>query len=157
MIDPAKAEAIVKELVVSYNMELETVCNYVANSVYLDGFRAKHIKDSLSADVQEELMHAQQIANRINVLGGRVPGSQELKMNQKALQPPADPLDVVSVIEGVMEAETAAVDQYQKIIELTEGVDPVTQDMCIELKGDEEEHYRLFKGFHAEMLQSLKQ
>ena len=153
MISEAKAKPIIKELSISYNMELETVCNYIANSIYLDGFRAKHVKDSLAADVQEELGHAQQLAQRIKTLGGRIPGSQDLKMNQTAAQPPHDTLDVVSVIEGVIEAESGAIDQYQKIIEMTEGIDPVTQDMCIELKGDEEEHYRLFKGFLAEVLQ----
>lgn len=152
-MDETKVGPIIEELCKSYNMELETVCNYVANSVHLDGFRAKHVKDSLEADVQEELGHAQQLAQRIKVLGGRIPGSQDLMMNQTAAQPPEDTLDVVSVIQGVIEAEAGAIDQYQKIIELTEGVDPVTQDICIELKGDEEEHYRLFKGFLAEILQ----
>ncbi len=141
---------IIKLLCTSYNMELETVMNYIANSVHLDGIRAKHIKDSLAADVTEELMHAQTLAKRINVLGGRVPGSMELKMTQKAMQPPKDPLDVLAVIKGVIGAEQGAVDQYQKIIEACEGVDPVTQDICTALKGDEEEHLRLFKGFLAE-------
>jgi len=141
---------IIKELSVSYNMEIETVANYIANSVWLDGFHAKHIKDSLAADVAEELGHAQMLANRIKTLGGQVPGSQALQMNQTALQPPADSLDVISVIDGVIEAEQGAIEQYQKLIELTDGVDPVTQDMCIALKGDEEEHRRLFMGFKKE-------
>ncbi|MFW6335593.1 MAG: ferritin-like domain-containing protein [Phycisphaeraceae bacterium] len=152
-MDESKSGPIIKELCTSYNMELETVCNYVANSVHLDGFRAKHVKDSLDEDVQEELGHAQRIAHRIKVLGGRIPGSQDLQMNQTTAQPPEDTLDVVSVIQGVIEAEAGAIDQYQKIIEMTDGIDPVTQDLCVELKGDEEEHYRLFKGFLAEILQ----
>jgi len=149
-VDEAKLAPIVVELIKSYNMEIETVANYIANSIHLDGFRAKHIKDALAADVTEEITHAQQLANRIKVLGGRVPGSQELEMNQTTLQPPADTLDVISVIKGVIDAELGAIDQYQKIIEMTDGIDPVTQDLCTTLKGDEEEHYRLFKGFLAE-------
>lgn len=145
-----KMQAIIDELIVSYNMELETVVNYLANSVWLDGIRAKHIKDSLAAEVTEELGHAQLLANRIKVLEGRPPGSMELKMTQKFLQPPSQAVDVIAVINGVIDAEQGAVDQYQKLIELCEGVDPVTQDLCIKLKGDEEEHRRLFKGFLAE-------
>jgi bacterioferritin len=152
-MDEAKYAPIVEQLQISYGMELETTLNYVANSVHLDGFRAKHVKDSLDADIQEELGHAQRLAHRIKTLGGRVPGSMDVKMQQHGCQPPEDTLDVVSVIQGVIEAEAGAIDQYQKIIEMTEGVDPVTQDLCIELKGDEEEHYRLFKGFLAEVLQ----
>lgn len=145
-----KIQAIIKELTVSYNMELETVINYLANSVWLDGIRAKHIKDSLAAEVADELGHAQQLANRIKVLEGKPPGSMDLKMSQSFLQPPSHSVDVKAVIRGVIEAEQGAVEQYQKIIELCEGVDPVTQDLCVRLKGDEEEHRRLFKGFLAE-------
>jgi bacterioferritin len=145
-----KRQQIVKELQRSYNMELETIINYLSNSVHLDGIRAKHIKDSLTAEVTDEMTHAQTLAHRIKVLEGRIPGSQELEMEQKTLQPPKDNLDVGSVIRGVIDAEQGAIDQYQKIIELCEGVDPVTQDICVGLKGDEEEHRRLFKGFLRE-------
>ncbi|MCC6681166.1 MAG: rubrerythrin [Phycisphaeraceae bacterium] len=146
----AQRKKIVQLLTVSYNAELETVCNYIANSMHLDGFKAKHIKDALAADITEELGHAQQLAQRIKVLEGRIPGSLELKWTQKSMQPPKDPLDILSVINGVIEAEQGAIDQYQKIIEATDGIDPVTQDLCTTLKGDEEEHRRLFKGFLAE-------
>lgn len=149
-MDDKKRKQIVELLRTSYNMEVETVMNYLANSVHLDGFRAKHIKDALAADVTEELTHAQQLANRIKILEGRVPGSQELKMSQSSLQPPKSMLDVMAVIKGVIEAEEGAIEQYQKIIEACDTVDPVTQDLCVTLKGDEEEHRRLFKGFLAE-------
>lgn len=141
---------IVQELTKSYCMELETVINYQANSIWLDGIRAKHIKDSLTAEVTSELGHSQIVANRIKVLEGSIPGSFDMKMAQKSLQPPKDNLDVKAVIKGVIEAEEGAIAQYQKIIELSDGVDPVTQDLCITLKGDEEEHRRLFKGFLRE-------
>jgi len=145
-----KTQQIIDELNVSYNMEIETVANYIANSTWLDGIHAKHIKDSLQEDVQEELMHAQKIANRIKTIGGQIRGSQQLEMNQTALQPPEDSLDIMSVIDGVIAAEQGAIEQYQKLIDLTAGVDPVTEDMCIALKGDEEEHRRLFMGFKKE-------
>ena len=150
-MDDAKRREIVEMLCVAYGMELETTINYVANSIHLDGIRAKHIKDALAADINEELMHAQQLGNRIKVLEGDVPGSMSLNFVQEKMQPPADALDVRSIVVGVIEAEQAAVDQYQRIIEATDVVDPVTQDLCITLKGDEEEHRRLFKGFLAEL------
>ena len=65
-------------LLESYSMELETVMNYLANSVNLDGVRAEEIKKSLGADVGGEIAHAQQLANRIKQLGGHVPGSKEI-------------------------------------------------------------------------------
>ena len=145
-----KLDAIVRELKKAYNMELETVMNYVANSIHLDGVRAEQIRNALAADVTEELGHAQQLAQRIKTLDSGIPGSFELKMEQKSLQPPKDQTDVISVIKGVIEAEEGAIAQYRKLIELTDGVDYVTQDLCITLMGDEEEHRRQFKGYLKE-------
>lgn len=141
---------IIEALTAAYWMELETVQNYIANSVNLDGIRAEEIKKSLAADVTAELGHAQQIANRIRVLGGSVPGSLKFQAHQKSLQPPADSTDVITVIKGVIEAENSAINQYKKIIALCEGKDYVTQDLCVTLLGDEEEHRREFFSFLSE-------
>ncbi|MEZ6190546.1 MAG: ferritin-like domain-containing protein [Phycisphaerales bacterium] len=148
-----KQKKIIDLLCKSYNMEIETVINYIANSEHLDGIRAQHIKQSLGADVAEELGHAQMLAKRIKTLGGAVPGSKDLKWTQTKLQPPSNPLDVVSVIKGVIEAEKGAIDQYQKVIIAAGDDDPVTADLCTTLKADEEEHHRLFQGFLAEATQ----
>jgi bacterioferritin len=141
---------IIEELKVAYRMELETVMNYLANSINLDGVRAEEIKKALAADVTAELGHAQQLGRRIKTLGGTLPGSLAMKWDQNSMQPPADQTDVVSVIKGVIEAEEGAIAQYTKIIKLSEGTDYVTQDLCIELLGDEEEHRREFIGYLKE-------
>ena len=143
-------QSIVDELTVAYFMELETVMNYIANSIHLDGVRAEEIKKSLAADVTEEIGHAQQLAERIKTIGGTLPGSQQFKPSQASLQPPADSTDVVTVIKGVIEAEDNACAQYDKIIRLCDGVDFVTQDLCITLLADEQQHRREFRGFLME-------
>ncbi|MEM6393870.1 MAG: ferritin-like domain-containing protein [Planctomycetota bacterium] len=134
----------------AYNMELETVINYTSNSIQLDGMLAMEVKESLRDDIEEELQHAQSIAKRIKVLGGDVPGSQSLKMEQSTLQPPTNTVDVEHVIRGVIDAETGAIAHYQKIIETAGDHDPVTEDLFIEIKGEEEEHRREFAGFLRE-------
>jgi bacterioferritin len=146
----AKREEIIHELRVSYWMELETVMNYIASSINLDGVRAEEIKKSLAADVTAELGHAQTLARRIKTLGGTVPGSLDFHAMQKELQPPRPLTDVVGIIKGVIAAEDGAIAQYGKIIKMCEGTDYVTQDLCIQALGDEEEHRREFLGFLAE-------
>jgi bacterioferritin len=141
---------IVRELAMAYAMELETVQNYIANAVHLDGVRSEVIKKALAADVQTEIMHAQQLAQRIKTIGGRVPGSLDNARNQKYLQPPSDSTDIVSVIRGVIKAEEAAIAQYNKIIRMSDGRDYVTQDLCIEILSGEEDHRREFLGFLRE-------
>lgn len=146
----AKHAEIIKELQVAYWAEIETVMNYLSNSTNLDGVLAEEIKKSLAADIQEELGHAQLLAKRIKTLGGMVPGSKKFKATQDSLQPPADTTDVVSVIKGVIAAEESAIEQYNKLIKVCDGVDYVTQDLAITTLGDEEEHRREFLGFLAE-------
>lgn len=146
-------EAVIELLKTAYSMEIETAMNYIANSINLDGVRAEEIKKSLSADVMEEIGHAQQLANRIKQLGGLVPGSASVKLGNQQ-QPGSDTTDVVSVIQAVIEAEQAACAHYNKIIKATDGEDYVTQDLCIRLLADEEEHLILFRGYLKEYQKS---
>jgi bacterioferritin len=150
MSEMEQRATILQELAVAYWMEMETVMNFISNSINLDGVRAEEIKASLLADVQSELTHAQLLAKRIKTLGGTVPGSMAFSAKQQSLQPPKKNTDVVSVIKGVIQAEDSAIAQYNKLIKLCEGLDYVTQDLCITALGDEEEHRREFMGFLAE-------
>jgi bacterioferritin len=145
-----KRERIVELLTTAYWMEIETVMSYIANSVNPDGVRAQEVKDSLAQDVQEELGHAQQFAARIKELYGVVPGSDGFSAEQSFLQPADEQVDIVHVIKGVIEAEQGAIEHYNRIIEETDGVDPVTQDMMITILRDEQGHKRMFEGFLRE-------
>src|ERR687895_433265 len=112
-----KREEILELLTRAYWMEIETVMSYMANSVNPDGVRAQEIKESLAEDIQEELGHAQRFADRVKELYGVVPGSEDFQPEQSYLQPPEHQTDVVHVIRGVIEAETGAIEHYNRIIE----------------------------------------
>lgn len=146
----ADKKEIIENLIIAYWMEIETVINYISNSINLDGVRAEEIKKSLALDITEEIAHAQTLAKRIKEVGGIVPGSLDLKPEQTYLQPRADTTDVASVIEGVIKAENGAIKQYNKLIKLSDGVDYVTQDLCISLLAMEESHRVEFSGFLKE-------
>ena len=145
----ASTQEVIDLLTVAYSMEIETVMNYMANSINMDGVRAEEIKKSLAADIQEELTHAQTLGQRIKQLGGQVPGSMAVKLGNQQ-QPSTNTTDVVSVIRAVIDAEESACKHYKKIIKAVEGEDYVTQDLCIRTLADEEEHLILFKGFLKE-------
>ena len=146
----ATRDHVVELLSKAYWMEIETVMSYLAASVNLDGVRAQEIKESLAEDIEEELGHARQFAARIKELYGVVPGSQDFAAEQSFLQPPEHQTDTVHVIRGVIKAETGAIEHYTRIIEETDQVDPVTQDMAIDVLRDEQAHRRLFEGFLRE-------
>ncbi len=146
----AEREELIEMLTKAYWMEIETVMSYIANSINPDGVRAQEIIESLKKDIQEELGHATEFANRIKELYGVVPGSLEFTAEQSYLQPPEEQTDIVHVIKGVIQAESGAIEHYNKIIEFTDDKDPVTNDMVIAILRDEEGHKRLFEGFLRE-------
>jgi bacterioferritin len=143
-------EQIIEMLKKAYWMEIETVMSYITNSINPDGVRAQEIVESLQQDIQEELGHAQQFAQRIKELYGVVPGSLEFSAEQSYLQPPDEQTDIVHVIKGVIEAETGAIEHYNAITDATDETDPVTNDMVIAILRDEEGHRRLFEGYLRE-------
>jgi len=148
--DDKKKQQIIDALIRSYNDELETVMNYIAASQNIDGVRAMEVRENLEEEIQEELGHAQKLASRIRTLGGTVPGSLGLSWSQDALQPPKESTDVVAIIKGVIAAEKRAIEGYNNIIQLTDQTDWATQDLAIDLLGDEQEHLREFEGFLKE-------
>lgn len=143
-------EELIELLTRAYWMEIETVISYLASSINPDGVRAQEVIESLEQDVQEELGHARQFGERIKELYGVVPGSLDFAPEQKYLQPPASQTDIVHVINGVIEAETGAIEHYNRIIQFCDDVDLVTQDMVIAILHDEEGHRRLFEGYLRE-------
>jgi bacterioferritin len=145
------SDRVVDLLRKAYSDEIETVMNYQTNAIVLDGVRAEEIKESLQQDIQEELTHAEQLGQRLKQLEARPPGSAEFTARQDSLQPPADSTDVLSVIEGVLDAEEDAIATYRDLIGAAEAAnDPVTEDLAVTILSDEEAHRTEFRGFQKE-------
>jgi len=149
--DDTDEGAVVRLLRSAYLEEMETVMNYQTNAIVLDGVRAEEIKENLRADIQEELGHAEMLGERLEQLGERPPGSVEFDAVQDSLQPPADSTDVLAVIDGVLDAESDAVDTYRELVDAAEAADdPVTEDLAVGILADEEAHRSEFRGFAKE-------
>ncbi|MDZ7746671.1 MAG: ferritin-like domain-containing protein [Halobacteriales archaeon] len=136
----------------AYGDEMETVMNYLTNSIILDGVRAQEVKEGLRQDAtQEEIQHAQMLGERLKQLDARPPASGEFVARQDSLQPPEDTADVLSVIDGVIEAEEGAIQTYRSLIKAAQAADdPVTEDLAVEILGDEEAHRTEFKSYRRE-------
>jgi bacterioferritin len=132
---------VVRLLQKAYQDEIETVMNYLTNSIVLDGVRAEEIKDSLRVDIQEELGHAEQLGQRLKQLDERPPASSEFEISQHSLQPPEDSTDVLSVIEGALDAEEAAISTHRSpITAAAEAAAPVTEDLAATPLAAEDAH-----------------
>ncbi|MFT7633810.1 MAG: bacterioferritin [Mariniblastus sp.] len=108
-------------------MESETVANYLADSINLDGIRSDVIKTSLAADVQVGFGHPTKIAERIKQLEGHVPGSSSLAFDHSHIEKRDETTDVVGVIEAVIEDEKSAIKRDKQMTRDTDGKDYVTQ------------------------------
>jgi bacterioferritin len=145
------SDRVIELLRKAYGDEMETVMNYQTNAIVLDGVRAEEIKESLQADIQEELTHAQELGNRLKQLDARPPSSADFVARQDSLQPPSDSTDVLSVIRGVLDAEEDAIATYRDLIDAAvEADDPVTEDLAVTILADEEAHRTEFRGFEKE-------
>jgi bacterioferritin len=133
----------------AYSDEIETVMNYLTNSIILDGVSAEEVKESLEVDIQEELNHAEMLGQRLKQLDERPPASYDFEARQESLQPPEDSTDVLSVINGVLDAEEDAIETYRALIDAAED-DPVTEDIAVTILSDEEAHRTEFRGFKRE-------
>ena len=145
------SDEVTRLLRTAYQDEIETVMNYMTNSIVLDGVRAEEIKESLEADIQEELAHAEQLGHRLKQIGEAPPASGEFVAHQDSLQPPEDTTDVLSVIDGVLDAEEDAIETYRSLIDAAEEAeDHVTEDIAVTILADEEAHRTEFRGFRTE-------
>jgi bacterioferritin len=86
------------------------------------------------------------VARTVHPERGRVDGSLEFRAEGEYLQPEQEQTGIVHVIE----AETGAINHYNKLIEVCDGADWATQEMVIASLRDEEGHLRLFEGFLRE-------
>ncbi|MCO8243865.1 MULTISPECIES: ferritin-like domain-containing protein [unclassified Haladaptatus] len=145
------SEEVTDLLKKAYSDEIETVMNYLTNSIVLEGVSAEEVRESLEEDIQEELGHAERIGQRLKQLDERPPASYDFEARQEGLQPPEDSTDVLSVIEGVLEAEEDAIETYRSVISAaTDADDPVTEDLGVTILADEEAHRTEFRGFKRE-------
>ena len=143
-------EEVTQLLKKAYADEIETVMNYLTNSIILDGVSAEEVKESLETDIQEELSHAEMLGNRLKQLDERPPASYDFEASQESLQPPEDSTDVLSVINGVLDAEEDAIETYRSLITAAGDEDPVTEDIAVTILADEEAHRTEFRGFKRE-------
>jgi bacterioferritin len=145
------SDDVVRLLKEAYNDEVETVQNYLANAILLETIRGEEVAESLKEDIQEELTHAEELGYRLRYHGERPPASMDLDASQESLQPPEDTADVEAVIDGVIEAETDAIETYEELIEVAaEAGDYVTEDLAVQLLADEQAHKAEFLSFKRE-------
>jgi bacterioferritin len=147
--------ALVRKLTEAYWAELETAATYLASSTNREGITAGRIARRVCDAITSNLVHAQRLAVRIKQLHGPVPSPDDFSARQLALGPPAEPHDNASVLEGAIEAATAAIARYQGIVAASpEAADWVTRDLAVQLIREKEIHRQWLQGSLVELGES---
>lgn len=112
---------------------------YWAGSKVISGPMRVSIQEELEEHAEEELKHANMIAERIIQLGGEpiVDPKKIFELSNCEYDVPEPSVKVI--LQQNVKAEQCAIDVYTKLAELTKD-DPVTQKMVIEILEDEYEH-----------------
>jgi bacterioferritin len=147
--------ALVRKLTEAYWGELETMSKYVASATNRDSIHAPRIAQRLREAITSNLDHAQRLAIRIKQLHAPVPGPGDFSARQLSLRAPAEPDDSVSVLNGVVKAETAAIDRYRGIVALaSEAADWITEDLAAHLIREKDTHRHSLQTYLAELTET---
>ena len=89
----------------------------------------------------DEMRHADMVANRIIQLGGTpiTTPAKWMDLTNCGYDAPEDPY-VKTILEQNIKGEQCAIMTYQKLLKATEGKDPVTNNMVLQILQDEVEH-----------------
>jgi bacterioferritin len=119
--------------------EIVCVLRYRRHYFMARGIHAKGIAEEFLAHSNEELAHADRIAERIVQLGGE----PDLSPDTLSLRSHAEYVAAGSLIEMIKEdliAERIAIDSYRELIQYLGHDDPTTSQMLKSILAVEEEH-----------------
>jgi bacterioferritin len=136
-------EALIKALNGDLAGELQAIIQYMTYSAKVTGPWRPQLVGFMQTEVQDELLHAQFLADKIAALGG-TPTTEPRPV------PPAE--DAKAMLEAILEAELQAGKDYEKRAEQAEeygdkGLAVQLEDMVRDETGHAEETQKLLKNW----------
>jgi bacterioferritin len=127
---------------------------YVYLSKWAAGLNSPEVAEAFHEISQEEWKHMSRLMERIIELGGRPvsrPAEWETTSYMKFYEPPKDQTDLKTMVQDSLAGERVAIQFYRDLVRKTEGKDPVTYYLAVELLADEvrdEEYFeKLLEGW----------
>ena len=119
--------------------ELICVLRYRRHHFTADGLASAKIKEEFLVHANEELGHADRIAERIVQLGGE-PNFHPEGLLSRGHADYDESKDLTSMIKANLVAERVAIDSYRQMVELIGDKDNTTRRMLEAIQADEEMH-----------------
>ena len=135
------AEKLIDLLNEALSEEWLAYYQYWIGSKVMEGPMRSEIEPELLIHANQELNHANLVANRIVQLGGTpvLDPSEWTKLGKCAYEAPNDPY-VEAVLEQNLRGERCAIDRYKSLADLTNGIDHTTHQMATTILSEEIEH-----------------
>ena len=136
----ANVQEVISDLNKAYADEWLAHYQYWLTAQWIRGMDADTLKEVLLQQSEDELNHAETLANRIIQLGGTpVMQFDQLTATAKCgfKEPPSDPADLKQVIKDVLDAEACAIESYNELSEKYRTTDIVTKEIFEDLLEDE--------------------
>jgi bacterioferritin len=107
----------------------------------MEGPMRSEVEPELLVHANEELAHAELVANRIIQLGGIpvINPADWTKLARCAYDEPSDPY-IEIILEQNLKGERCAIQRYEEIADFTSGKDHATHQMAVQILNDELEH-----------------
>ncbi len=134
--DVQKTIAILQSVLAT---EIVCVLRYTMHAVAAAGISSEGVKAEFSQHAKEEAQHAQQVAERINQLGGK-PDFNPTGLATRAASEYGTAGNLVEMIKENLIAERIAVDHYRELIRYFGNEDPGTRTLMESILTVEEEH-----------------
>jgi bacterioferritin len=120
--------------------EIVCVLRYTMHAVAATGISSEGVKAEFAEHAKDEQEHMNQVAERINQLGGKPNFNPEGILSRSASQYGDADDDLVEMIRENLIAERIAVDHYRELIRYFGNDDPGTRAMLEGILTKEEEH-----------------
>jgi len=119
--------------------EIVCVLRYTMNAVTATGISSESVKEEFTIHADEEQKHMQQVAERINQLGGK-PDFNPEGLASRAASQYVEAGNLVDMIKENLIAERIACEHYRELISFFADKDPTTRVMLESILEKEEEH-----------------
>lgn len=136
-LDPKQAVAVLQNALAT---EIVCVLRYTMHAISATGLASDGAKEEFEQHAGEEKEHMEQIAERINQLGGTPNFDPEGLASRAASQYGASNLNLLGMIKENLVAERIAIEHYRELIAYFGDKDPTTRTMLEKILAVEEEH-----------------
>jgi bacterioferritin len=140
-VSTVEQKKLVEMLNAALSEEWLAYYQYWIGARLMEGPMRSEVEPELLVHANEELTHAEMVADRILQLGG-TPVTNPVdwaKLSRCEYEDPTDPYIEV-ILEQNLRGERCAIQRYQEIADFTAGKDHSTHQMAIQILNDELEH-----------------